>query len=318
MRHIALLACLISALATTRLSAQEQTAGWVISVDEPPEQIRPVSDSVLVSQPALATPRPPDASPVAVPAWQTAWGVADLRAIPAGPKVGPNGELYHPNFSLDLNFNIWIWRSQGVYLFTDMNLWGEKSENGVTNARDGFLGTSKREFDLTGGIAWNYTGSCELRAIGYTQNNLNRGLDMLAPAGFQDGFALENRWYLSDEYARLGQTGFDVARATFVSIGYYPSKSMVGNDGQTFQPGLLLRAYLTCDLWDWPCYVFGDVQYISERSLRPRLLLFDLGVAIRPVQSCQQFELRLGAEDTADLQVRNDFNLWYVSLRYVY
>ena len=109
-----------------------------------------------------------------------------------------------------------------------------------------------------------------------------------------------------------------MARATFVSIGYYPSKSMVGNDGQTFRPGLLLRAYLIYDLWDWPCYLYGDVSYISERALRPRLLLFDAGIAVRPFRSCRQCEFRLGVEDTADLRVRNDLNLWYVALRYIY
>src|SRR5260370_35176177 len=82
--------------------------------------------------------------------WQTAWGLAGLRAIPAGPKVAPNGQEYHPNFSIDLDFNCWVWRSQGLYLFADMRLWGEKSEHGVTNGRDGWWGASKRDFDLLG------------------------------------------------------------------------------------------------------------------------------------------------------------------------
>ena len=93
-----------------------------------------------------------------------------------------------------------------------MRLWGQRGEDGVTNGRDGFLGTSKREFDLAGGAAWNYTGFWELRAFGYTQNNLNRGTDLVTPSGFQDGFGLENRYYLSPEYANLGQTGFDGER----------------------------------------------------------------------------------------------------------
>jgi len=158
----------------------------------------------------------------------------------------------------------------------------------------------------------------EARAFGYTQNNLNRGISPLAPTGFTDGFGLENRYYLSPEYAKLGQTGFDVARATFLSIGYYPSKNMVGNDGSAFEPGLMLRAYLTCGLWDWPCYLYGDVAFIAERSFRPKLLLFDVGMAIRPFHSCQQWEFRLGAENTADFQVRDVQNLWYVSLRYIF
>jgi len=138
------------------------------------------------------------------------------------------------------------------------------------------------------------------------------------PFGFTDGAALENRFYLSEEYARLGQPGFDVTRATFLSLGYYLTKDMVGNDGQWFKPGLLLRAYLTQGLWDWPVYAFGDVSYISERSLQPRLLLFDVGLAVRPVPCCRQCEFRLGVESTADLHVHDMLSLWYASLRYVF
>ena len=75
---------------------------------------------------------------------------------------------------------------------------------------------------------------------------------------------------------------------------------------------------LTCDLWDWPCYVFGDGTYTSERSLQPRLFLFDVGFAARPFRACQQCEFRLGAENTADFQARYVQNLWYVSLRYIF
>ncbi len=140
----------------------------------------------------------------------------------------------------------------------------------------------------------------------------------MTPFGFNDGFGLENRYYLTPEYAKLGQTGFDVVRADFVSIGYYPSKDMVGNDGQAFKPGLLLRASLTCDVWDWPCYLFGEATYISERSLHPKLLLFDVGIAARPFSPCPQLEFRLGVENTADFQVQNVLNLWYGSVRFVF
>ena len=115
-----------------------------------------------------------------------------------------------------------------------------------------------------------------------------------------------------------GETGFDVARATFLSIGYYPSKEMVGNDSRRFNPGMMLRAYLTCDVWDWPCYLFGDVSYISDRNFQASLLLFDLGVAVRPLSSWQQWELRLGVENNADFQARDVQSLWYASIRYVF
>lgn len=259
-----------------------------------------------------------EVDPVEALPWQTAWGLVGLRVIPSGLKVAPNGGEYHPNFSLDLNFNIWLWRTQGIYMFSDMRLWGQKSEYGVTNGDDHWYGTSKREFDLSGGAAWNYAGSWEARAFGYTQNNLNRGTSLVNPVGFTDGFGLENRYYLSPEYAKLGHTGFDVARATFLSVGYYPSKNMIGNDGRPFAPGMLLRAYLIQDLWDWPCYAFCDASYLSERSFQPKLLLFDAGLAIRPFHCCRQCEFRLGAENTVDVDVHKDLSLWYLAVRYIY
>jgi hypothetical protein len=252
------------------------------------------------------------------PAWESVWGLVEINVIPEGPKVAPNGEIYHPNFSMDLDFNFWLWRSHGLYGFAEASLWGEKGEYGTTNARDGFVGTSKREFDLMGGAAWNYAGPWEVRAFGYTYNNLNRGTNLVAPFGFTDGFGLENRYYLSPEYAKLGQKGFDVARATFLSVGYFPSKDLVGNDGVPFEPGLLLRAYLTYDLWDWPCYVFGDATFISERSFEPKLLHLNVGVAARPLSWFQQFECRLGVDNSADFQTHNVLNLWYASFRYIF
>jgi hypothetical protein len=157
-----------------------------------------------------------------------------------------------------------------------------------------------------------------LRGFGYTLNNLNRGNSPLTPSGINDGGGVENRYYLSSAYSKLGQTGFDVSRATFLSIGYLPTKEMVGNDGQLFKPGLFLRAYLTCDLWKLPCYAFADVSYVSEQSLQAKLLLFDLGLAARPFHACEQCEFRLGVESTADLQVDSLHELWYVSVRYLF
>jgi hypothetical protein len=316
MRRAVMVVWLLGSLGAMPLGAQEAVPPAADPTGSVDGQLRPVSGTILA--PPIGTSTSDGAGAVEPPPWQTAWGLLGLRAIPAGPKIAPNGELYHPNFSLDLNFNCWLWRSHGLYLFVDLRLWGEKGENGVTNGRDGFLGTSKRELDFSGGAAWNYSGPWEARVFGYSQSNLNRGNNPLTPSGFHDGSGLENRYYLSPEYARLGQTGFDVARATFLSIGYFPTKDMVGNDRQSFKPGLMLRAYLICDLWDWPCYLFGDLTYISERSLQPRLLLFDLGLAARPFGSWQQWEFRFGAESTADFQARNAQNLWYFSLRYIY
>jgi hypothetical protein len=285
------------------------------SAPGPPPGLGPPSGQPA---PAWEAPAPSEAGPAEPQPWQSVWGLVGLRVIPEGPKVAPNGLEYHPSFSIDLNCNFWVWPRQGLYLFGDLRFWGEKPENGVTNGRDGGLGFSKRQFDLYGGPAWNYAGPWEARVFGYSWNNLNRGLDLVTSTGFNDGFVVENRYYLSQEYAKLGQPGFDVAKATFLSVGFVPTKEMVGNDGQLFKPGLLLRAYLTYDLPNCPCYAFGDATFLSERSLHPKLLTFDVGLAARPFHSWQQWEFRLGAENTADFQVGNVHNLWYVSLRYIF
>lgn len=314
MQRGVILAGLLALLGSTPLFAQVSK----LPATEPAASSRVLSDSWPEIPPLPLCATADEANPKEVMPWQTAWGLLGIRVIPGGPKIAPNGEEYHPNFSIDLDFNIWLWRDERLYLFSDLRLWGQKGEHGVTNSRDGFMGTSKREFDLSGGAAWNYKGPWELRAEGYTNNNLNRGTNPVAPHGFTDGFGMENRYYLSPEYAKLGQTGYDVARATFLSVGYFPSKDMVGNDGQTFAPGMMLRAYLIQDLWDWPAYAFVDAMYISERSFEPRLMLFDVGLAIRPLRCCQQFEFRLGSENTADLQARDDFALWYLAFRYIF
>ena len=322
MRLATLTACLIGVLGAMPLSAQETAFLGAAPTSSPYSQLSSLPDTVPASLADTLTV--PDVSSQVEPSpcqfapWRSVWGLGELRAIPDGPKTAPNGQEYHPNFSLDLDINCWVWRNQGLYLFADMDLWGEKSEDGVTNGRDGFLGTSKREFDLSGGLAWNYLGDWEARAFGYTDNNLNRGTSLVTPGGFADGFGLENRYYLSAEYTNLGQPGFDVAKATFLSIGYYPSKDMVGNDGRTFQPGPMCRAYLTYDLWDWPCYAFGDATYIGERSFQPKLFLFDVGLAARPFSACRQLEFRLGVDNTADFETHGVQNLWYVSCRFIF
>jgi hypothetical protein len=298
------------------LSAQEPAFAEGVCAASLDEQPGPDPGSISPPAEQVATPDEGCLDPV-LP-WQTVWGLVGFRAIPIGDRMAPNGVEYHPNFSMDLDFNCWVSRSQRVYFFADMRFWGEKSEFGVTNAHDGFWGTSKREFDISGGVAWNYAGSWEARVFGYSDNNLNRGLSLVTPAGFNDGFAFENRYYLSSEYARLGQAGFDVSRASFVSVGYYPSKELVGNDGRLFKPGLLVRAYLTCDLWDWPAYAFADAAYLSDSSLQPRLLLFDVGVAARPFAACEQLEFRLGVENTADFQADDLTSLGYISVRFLF
>lgn len=310
MRRAMAALCLLGLLGLAPLYAQEAV---------PTTAALAAEDAPLVPAPAAEAlpseaPCPPEA-----PHWQSPWGFAALRIIPAGPKTAPNGLEYHPNFSMDLDLNAWIWRSQRLYAFGDLRYWGEKGEFGVTNGNDGVFATSKRQFDVTGGAAWNYAGRWEARAFGYSDSNLNRGTSPVTPDGFTDGGVFENRYYLSAEYDKLGEPGFDVARAPFLSAGYYLTKNMVGNDGQVFKPGLLLRAYLTYDIGDWPCYAFADATFIGgNHGIQPKLLLFDVGAAARPFSACPQCEFRLGVDNTADIQVGNVQNLWYLSFRYIF
>jgi hypothetical protein len=53
--------------------------------------------------------------------------VAGLRGYGFGYQVAPNGLEFNPLFSLDLNMNVWLWRDQGLYAFTDTRFWGQKA-----------------------------------------------------------------------------------------------------------------------------------------------------------------------------------------------
>ncbi len=210
------------------------------------------------------------------------WGIADLRGFPYGEAVASNGVEYNPLFTLSFDFNLMVWPAQHVYVFADSSFWGQKPGAGITNPSQGSFDFSKREFDFSIGAAWNYAGPWEARLFAYSFNNLNRGDSSTSPSGFNDGVGVENRYYLGETYTRLGTEGFDPARATFVSVGYYPSKSMVDGNGIQFKPGAFARAYLTCDLWFEQLYLFADVQFVAARSFEPTLLNVDGGLAARP------------------------------------
>jgi hypothetical protein len=235
-----------------------------------------------------------------------------------GDHVASNGEEFKPLFSIDLDLNVWLWQREGLYVFGDGRFWGQKAAPGVTNPSQGAFDFSKREFDFDLGLAWNYYGNWEARAFGYSYNNLNRGTSQVAPTGFNDGIGLENRYYLGPAYAALGTREFDEARASFVSLGYYPSKDMVDGDGVQFKPGPFARAYLTCGLYGDIVYLYADGQLIAERSFLPKLLSVDAGVAVRPFARVPRLEFRLGTEDLFDLQKREAETGLYGGLSYMY
>jgi hypothetical protein len=245
-----------------------------------------------------------------------AWGVAGLRGIYSGSRMAPNGVPFDPVFSLDLNLNLWLWRERRVYLFTETRFWGQEPGIGVTNP-DQKVDFSKREFDLNLGGAWNYYGPWEARLFAYSFNNLNRGYSYANPAGYNDGVALENRLYLGAAYAALGTPDFDVARANFLSVGYMPTKTLVGNDGAEFKPSGFARAYLTWDLWPEWCYLYADTTLIAHRPTTPKLVNTDAGMALRPFP-LKRWEFRAGCENVWDVQLRDAHPLGYISARFVY
>ena len=246
------------------------------------------------------------------------WGILDFRGYPVGQAVASNGVEYNPLFALNLDFNIMLWRQHHVYLFSESTFWGQKAAPGITNANQGAFDFSKREYDFNLGTAWNYTGKWEARVFAYSFNNLNRGFSETSPSGFNDGLGLENRYYLSDIYTRLGTSEFDLARATFLSVGYYPTKSMEDLSGNQFKPGLFARGYLTQNIWGEQYYLFGDIQFIAAQSFQPTLLNWDAGLAARPFRSITRLEFRVGTQDMLHLQDGDLESTVYGAIRFVY
>jgi len=244
--------------------------------------------------------------------WPEIWGFVGVRGFVDGEQLAPNGLTFAPLFTLDTDFNLSILPNKKLYLFIDTSFWAQKATNGVTNPRQGSFDFSKREFDFSGGAAWNYWGPLEFRFSGFANNNLNRGISPNLPYGYNDGVGLENRLYLP------GADIYDVGKLSFLSVGYMPSKTLVGLDGNQFKPGLLLHGYLTWDLPMIRSYLYCDGQYLGEAGVKPRLLLVDGGLAIRPFPAAQSLEFRIGAADTYDVQVRHGLGLGYLGIRVQY
>lgn len=321
---------LYGALITIVLFAAGGTDELTVAPETPAEGL----NWLQIATPVDAESSPPlpgktEGSPDEYLPYKAVWGVVDGKLFPVARRMAPNGVPYHPTASIDLDFNFWLWRSHGLYLFGIARFWTRQDDdqtlvagprNGLKAAWTGLFNWSKREYDLIPGGAWNYWGRWEARFFAYSMNNLNRGLSLDVPTGFNDGVGVENRYYLSSEYDRLGRQGYNVSRATFLSVGYYPSKVMVGLDSKHFAPGPFLRAYLIGDIPGNFCYLFADMQLTGKSSFQPKLLQSDAGLAITPLRKNPFFEFRLGSEVLADYQpgiIRSNA-LPYVSLRLNY
>jgi hypothetical protein len=268
----------------------------------------------LLLAPEEACPPAPPASPLPHegPRWSEVWGLLGIDGFGYGERMGPNGHAYDPLFAFDLDLNVGLLANQKLYLFAQTCFWGEKA-GAHTNPNQGSFDFSKREWDLTAGLAWNVSGPLELRAFGYALNNLNRGVSLTQPSGYADGVGIEGRWYL------FSQDRYDVAHRSFLAVGYLPAKGLIDADGNQFSPGLFARAYLTCDLPAVRSYVYIDAEGVTDSTLGGRLLTIDGGLASRPFLGLPALELRIGAADTYDIHVQqNNRTLVYGSARIVF
>ena len=273
----------------------------------------PAADGLAEPGPLPAECRPfarlPFDDPPAERAFRMVWGIAEMDGY-LGRRVAPNGLLFHPDYGVNLYFNIWVWPAAGLYLYDESLFW-----MGTTHG----LNFTKRELDLNVGVAWNYYGRLEGRIFGYSDNNLNRGVSPAQSGGYNDGFGMEHRFYLNPIYDALGTSQYDQAKSTFVSIGYFPTKTLTGADGLQFHPALFARAYLTWEVVKKCCYLYADATFITEQDpFDAKLLDTDVGAALRPFRQVPRLEFRVGCLDVWDIQVGTSRPVGYVSMRYVF
>jgi hypothetical protein len=280
-----------------------------VSIQVPPATAPPGDKA-----PAPAGEEPPPIDPLRIhPVWYPeVWGVTGLTLVASGERTAPNGQVYDPLGSLNLDLNIGLLPQKKLYIFGLGTFWAQKPTSSATNPTQGNFDFSKREFDFTLGAAWNYWGPLEARVFAYSYNNLNRGLSEVTPLQFNDGVGLENRWYLS------GTNIYDLPRLNFLSFGFYPSQDMIGADGVTFHPGLFLRAYLTYEFVPLHYYLYTDTQMIAQTFASPRLLLFDDGFAARPFTRFNGVEFRLGVTNTVDVGVDDVRTLIYGTVQVLF
>jgi hypothetical protein len=242
------------------------------------------------------------------------WGVVGLPIYWAGTRMAPNGVAFTPIFDLSGDLNLGLLPDKELYLFGDGSFWGQHAAPGITNAGQGGFDFSKRELDTELGLAWNHYGPLEFRPSLYALDNISRGLTPNGASGGKDGVKLEERYILpfADPY--------DVARLNFLSIGYIPAGTLIGENGAAFHPGAFARAHLTRDLQflPWTSYLFGDVQVTTASVATPRLVDADIGWAVRPFRNLPNLEFRLGSRLGDDLRANLLRGQAYVAVRVLF
>lgn len=202
------------------------------------------------------------------------WGDIGLGVYPSGSKVAPNRLIYHPLFFLSANIN--TGNPQGIYLFVDAAFYTEKATPGITtNLEQGKFDFSKRQFDLSGGLAYRFN-SIEGRARAFSSNNLNRGLDYNIPVGFKDGVTLEGRWCYGE-----GSEAHDSSQQ-YIAIGYSFSNAINDTAGESYKPGFFAKA---TGLYNIPIlpkvFVFGSMMLVASRGSHLKELQTAAGAGYR-------------------------------------
>ena len=248
--------------------------------------------------------------------WPEIWGDFGLSIYAAGDRMAPNGVQFDPIFKSDFNVNVGILSKKKLYLFVDNEFWVQRaSAAGPTVLDPANNDFSQREYNFHSGLAWNVFSRFEVRGSVYALNNLNRGGSAAKPpsktfpSGYQDGTQVELRYYL--DQANI----YDLGRLGFVSIGYYPSQTLIGGDGVGFHPGFFARAHGSYGIPKLRSYLYGDGKFIAQKSFTARLITFDAGWATRPFSRFENLEFRLGNELTTDVEADTTRDLTYGAIR---
>jgi hypothetical protein len=218
---------------------------------------------------------------------KSVWGEVGFSGIPSGERMAPNGVAYEPLFAIDTHFNVGLNADRTLYLFTEDTFWAQEATPGMTNARQGALDFSKREYDLSLGLGWRYWPHSEVRAFGYSFNNLNRGDSATAPTGYKDGFGIENRFHFGEA-------------DDFAGVGYFFTKNMVDQEGLAFKPGLFFKAKVHAPILRGLAAARLEPQLICRDNILPKLLDVDAGIDFTPFQR-KDVVLGLGMDTVYDL-----------------
>lgn len=95
---------------------------------------------------------------------------------------------------------------------------------------------------------------------------------------------------------------------------------MISPNGDEFNAGLFAQGQATMDipLGTHPVYGFGLIKATAQKTIMPRLIDFDLGIAWRPFANHERLEFRTGYQRTHDLKGPVDQDLIYGAVRALY